>query len=185
MVAYGNGKHIARLTKEEQEGVAFWTTIAFCTGIMTLSIPKLAVVSLLVRILNPGRFHKWFLWGIVIWCQISFIAAIGLLLGRCTPLHSLWDFSVKGSCFDVNALVSYGIYASGETNSLEQNVRIHANYLGVKSTRLSSTSISLFIQLLSSFTWRYPSKRTLLLPLLSVAVLCGRRLRWPLLSGLV
>jgi hypothetical protein len=112
VVAYGNGKHIALLTREQQEAVAFWTTIAFCTGIMTLSIPKLAVVSLLVRILNPGRFHKWFLWGIVIWCQMSFIAAIGILLGRCTPLHSLWDFSVKGSCFDVNILVSYGIYAS-------------------------------------------------------------------------
>lgn len=151
MVSYGTGKHIALLTVEQQEGVALWTTITFCTGIMTLSIPKLAVVSLLVRILNPGRFHKWFLWGIVIWCQMTFIAAISLLLGRCTPLHSLWDFSVKGSCFDVNILVGYGIYASGKTNAPE-NARIHADYLSVKSTRLSLTSISPFIQRLSLFT---------------------------------
>src|SRR5690349_9940356 len=115
VVSFGNGKHITLLTTEQQQGVLLWTTIAFCLGIMLLSIPKLAVVSLLTRILDPGRFHKWLLWIMVIWCQMSFLAAISILLGRCKPLRSMWDFSVKGTCFDINKLVSYGIYATGKT----------------------------------------------------------------------
>ena len=113
-MSFGNGKHCALLTTEQQQGVILWTTIAFVFGIVTLSVPKLAVVSLLVRILDPGRFHKWFLWAIVIWCQMSFVAAIGVLLGHCTPARSMWDFSVKGTCFDMSIVVGYGIYASGK-----------------------------------------------------------------------
>lgn len=119
MVSFGNGKHIAVLTTEQQQGVVLYTTVAFCLGIMSFSIPKLAVVSLLTRILNPGRFHKWVLWIMVVWAQLSFLAAISILLGRCKPLRSLWDFSVKGTCFDINSLVGYGIYATGKSNCLK------------------------------------------------------------------
>lgn len=113
MVSFGNGKHLSLLTNEQQQGVILWTTIAFCPGIVTLSVPKLAVVSLLVRILDPCRFHKWFLWGIAIWCQLGFITAIGILLGQCKPMRALWDFSVHGICLDDKSIVKYGIYASG------------------------------------------------------------------------
>ncbi|EXF74539.1 integral membrane protein [Colletotrichum fioriniae PJ7] len=82
-VTYGNGRHMSLLSIEQQEGAILWTTAAFCPGIMSFGLPKLAVVSLLVRLMNPGRYHKW----------------------------SLWDFSVKGTCFDVNILVAYCIYA--------------------------------------------------------------------------
>jgi hypothetical protein len=154
VVSFGNGKHITLLTTEQQQGVLLWTTIAFCLGIMLLSIPKLAVVSLLTRILDPGRFHKWLLWIMVIWCQMSFLAAISILLGRCKPLRSMWDFSVKGTCFDINKLVSYGIYATGKTNS--PNPMEESTLINVKSTRLSSISIWLFIQRLSSSIFRCP-----------------------------
>lgn len=133
VVSYGNGRHIAVLTTEQQQGVILWTTMAFCPGIMSFSLPKLAVVSLLTRILNPGRVHKWVLWTMVIWSQMSFIAAIGILLGRCQPPRSMWDFSVKGTCFDINKLVSYGIYATGEPTSPRPHGGIRADHCGVFS----------------------------------------------------
>lgn len=117
MVSFGNGKHTAVLTTEQQQGVIFWTTMAFCPGVMSFSLPKLAVVSLLIRILNPCRFHKRVLWTMVIWAQISFITAIGILLGRCQPPRSMWDFSVKGTCLDINILICFGIYVTGESTS--------------------------------------------------------------------
>ncbi len=154
VVSFSTGKHIALLTTEQQQGVLLWTTVTFCLGIMLLSIPKLAVVSLLTRILDPSRFHKWLLWILVIWCQMSFLGAISILLGRCKPLRSMWDFSVKGTCFGTDKLVSYGTYATGKTSS--PNLIEGSTLINTKPTRLSSISIWLFIQQLSSFIFRCP-----------------------------
>ncbi|KAK3903716.1 integral membrane protein [Staphylotrichum tortipilum] len=109
VVSFGNGKHTALLSTEQQEGAIFWTTIAFCPGVLSVCLPKLAVVVLLIRILLPGSFHKCFLWTMVILCQLSFIVAISILLGRCRPTRSIWDFSVQGTCINIDILVNYGL----------------------------------------------------------------------------
>ncbi|KAF0331707.1 integral membrane protein [Colletotrichum asianum] len=110
-VSYGNGKHMKLLSTEQKQGAILWTTAAFCPGIMSFGLPKLAVISLLTRLMNPGRYHKWFLWWMGIWCQLTLFVTAGLLLGRCTPARSLWDFSVTGQCFSKQILVAYCIYA--------------------------------------------------------------------------
>ncbi|KAL2883139.1 hypothetical protein SGCOL_001327 [Colletotrichum sp. CLE4] len=110
-VTYGNGRHMSLLSTEQQQGAILWTTAAFFPGIMSFGLPKLAVVSLLVRSMNPDRYHKWFLRWLGIWCQLTLFVTAGLLLGRCMPARSLWDFSVEGTCFDVGILVAYCIYA--------------------------------------------------------------------------
>ncbi|OHW91991.1 integral membrane protein [Colletotrichum incanum] len=110
-VRSGNGKHMVVLTTEQQQNAILWTTAAFCPGIMSFGLPKLAVVSLLTRLMNPGKYHKWFLWWLGIWCQLTLFVTAGLLLGRCTPARSLWNFSVKGNCFSTDILVGYCIYA--------------------------------------------------------------------------
>ncbi|KAK2037188.1 integral membrane protein [Colletotrichum somersetense] len=107
----GNGRHMALLTVEQQENAILWTTAAFCPGIMSFGLPKLAVVYLLTRLLNPGKYHKMFLWFLGIWCQLTLFVTAGLLLGRCTPARSLWDFSISGKCFSTDILVGFCIYA--------------------------------------------------------------------------
>ncbi|KAJ9143879.1 Integral membrane protein [Pleurostoma richardsiae] len=110
-VSYGNGKHFSLLTVKQQEGAILWTTAAFCPGVLSFGLPKMAVIVLLTRLLNPRPYHKYFLWFMGIWCQLTLFATVGVLLGRCTPARSLWDFSVKGKCFDTSILVAYCIYA--------------------------------------------------------------------------
>ncbi|KAI8179305.1 hypothetical protein KHU50_003050 [Colletotrichum sp. SAR 10_65] len=53
-VSYGNGKHMKLLSDEQKQGAILWTTAAFCPGIMSFGLPKLAVISLLTRLMNPG-----------------------------------------------------------------------------------------------------------------------------------
>lgn len=113
-VSSGNGKHFDLLDVEQQQGAILWTTAAFCPGVISFGLPKMAVITLLMRLLNPGRLHKWFLWWLGIWAQLTLFATVGVLLGRCTPARSLWDFSVKGECFDNSILVAYCIYAGGK-----------------------------------------------------------------------
>lgn len=80
---------------------------------MSFAIPKLAVVSLLTRLMNPRRYHLWFLWGITILCLLTHIAVPGLHFGRCVPVASIWDEHVLGRCFDPNIIVDYSIYGGG------------------------------------------------------------------------
>ncbi|KAK1961221.1 integral membrane protein [Colletotrichum sublineola] len=110
-VASGTGRHLDVLTLEQQQNNMLWTTAAQCPGIMSFGLPKLAVICLLTRLLNPGVFHKWFLWWLGIWCQLTLAVTVVLLIGRCTPARALWDFSVTGTCFDPSILINYSIYA--------------------------------------------------------------------------
>ncbi|OHE92499.1 integral membrane protein [Colletotrichum orchidophilum] len=107
----GIGKHLELLTLEQQQDGVLWTTAAQCPGIMSFGLPKLAVVSLLTRLLNPGVYHKWFLWWMGIWCQLTLFVTVGLLIGRCTPASSLWDFSIKGTCLSPDILINFSLYA--------------------------------------------------------------------------
>ncbi|KAK2047218.1 integral membrane protein [Colletotrichum somersetense] len=107
----GTGRHLDVLTLEQQQSIMLWSTAAQCPGIMSFSLPKLAVICLLTRLLEPGVFHKWFLWWMGIWCQLTLVATVAILIGRCTPARSLWDFSVAGTCFDPSILINYSIYA--------------------------------------------------------------------------
>jgi hypothetical protein len=113
-VSYGNGKHVDLLTTEQKQKAIMWTIASFCPGIMSFSLPKLAVVALLTRVLNPGRLHEWFLWSIAIWNVLTMLATVGLLVGRCNPARSQWDFSVEGHCFDIRILVNYCLYGGGK-----------------------------------------------------------------------
>ncbi|KAK4233520.1 hypothetical protein C8A03DRAFT_19421 [Achaetomium macrosporum] len=111
-VQSGNGKHFAILTTEQKSGAILWTMVGFCPGILSFGIPKLAVVALLSRLMNPSRIHKIFLWSLATVCLLSLLGCVVVLFGRCTPARSLWDFDVvPEGCFDVWILVNYAIYA--------------------------------------------------------------------------
>lgn len=112
-VEYGNGRHFNLLTRHQQESVVFWTTVAFCPSILTFGLPKLAVISLLTRLLNPSRWHWWFLWGMGIFCLLTLFATIGTLLGQCLPPESLWNFDIKGECAPKHHIVNYSLFAGG------------------------------------------------------------------------
>ncbi|KAK8133785.1 hypothetical protein PG984_005797 [Apiospora sp. TS-2023a] len=110
--SYGNGQHFDLLDLEQKEGAILWTTAAFCPGILSFGLPKLAVIALLTRILNPSRAHWWYLWAMGLVCFASLLATVGVLLGQCTPARSLWTFSItEKTCFDKDILVGYCIYA--------------------------------------------------------------------------
>ncbi|KAL0932194.1 uncharacterized protein CTRU02_213147 [Colletotrichum truncatum] len=109
-VSYGYGKHMEVLTHEQQKGAIMWAHIGFAPGIMSFAIPKMAVVALLTRLMNPARYHLWFLWGITVLCLLTHIIVPGLHFGRCVPVQAIWDNTISAKCFDANITVDYSIY---------------------------------------------------------------------------
>ena len=100
------------MTEHQQENVIFFTILNFPFGIMAFGIPKLAVVALLTRILNPGKWHRVFLWSLSGLCVVALLGCIVILFGQCSPSASQWDFSITPDyCWSKWVLVNYAIFA--------------------------------------------------------------------------
>lgn len=110
-VRAGNGRHFATLTTEQKSDAILYTIAGFCPGILSFGIPKLAVVALLTRIMNPSRGHAVFLWSMTDGCLLILLGCVVILFAQCTPTRSQWDFTVKGTCWSPWVLVYYAIVA--------------------------------------------------------------------------
>jgi hypothetical protein len=110
----GNGRHFDTLSLNDMQGAIFWTILGFPFGVVAFGLPKLAVVSLLTRLLNPDRWHKIFLWIMALLCFGSLLGCIVILFAQCSPAKSQWDFSItEKTCIDKWVLVDYAIFAGG------------------------------------------------------------------------
>ncbi|KAK1997557.1 integral membrane protein [Colletotrichum falcatum] len=111
-VNYGNGRHFDTLDLEQKSGAILWTIAGFPFGVMSFGLPKLAVVSLLTKLMNPSRRHTIFLWFMSLFCLANLIGCIIILFAQCQPTHSQWDFTVKNrTCWSPYILVYYAIFA--------------------------------------------------------------------------
>lgn len=94
------------------EGVILFTMLNFPFGIFAFGLPKIAVVALLVRIMNPSKFHRLFLWFLSIFCLVGLVGCIAILFGQCTPSYSQWHFEITDkTCWDKWIIVWYAIGA--------------------------------------------------------------------------
>ncbi|KAI0892183.1 hypothetical protein F4806DRAFT_248208 [Annulohypoxylon nitens] len=104
----GSGRHIQTLTIEELQGAILFTMVSLFPGMLSFALPKIAVVILLSRLLNPSRPHLIWLWFMCIFCLLAILVTIGIGFGQCQPPRSRWDFSVPAKfCYDTWILVNY------------------------------------------------------------------------------
>jgi hypothetical protein len=109
--ASGSGRHFDTLSPEDKQNVIKYTMAAFCPGVLSFAIPKLAVVALLTKLLNPSPAHRMFMWCSTSLTTIVIFGCVVILYAQCTPSRSQWDFSVEGSCWSRWILVNYSIFA--------------------------------------------------------------------------
>ncbi|KAF4909525.1 hypothetical protein CGCVW01_v011942 [Colletotrichum viniferum] len=93
-VAIGHGRHVASLSDHQKEAILHWTVMAFSFGIFALILPKIAVVALMNRLLQPKRGQRLFLWALVAFCSLGLLGnvlgfALITAIFKCTRLKSL------------------------------------------------------------------------------------------------
>jgi len=111
-VQKGDGKHTDVLSEQQKADAHLWTIAGFAPGIMSFGFPKLAVVALLTRLLNPGRLHLYFLWALALATQVNCVVNMALLYTQCLPTASMWDASIVDKhCRDPWILVGFAFYA--------------------------------------------------------------------------
>ncbi|CAG9988278.1 unnamed protein product [Clonostachys byssicola] len=102
--------HTNTLTLEQQGNAKFYTILSFPFGVLSFTIPKLAVATLLTRLLNPSRVHHACLWGLAWLCLISVSICIIILFTQCTPAAFMWGGAPEGKCISPWVLIDFSIY---------------------------------------------------------------------------
>ncbi|KAF2197616.1 hypothetical protein GQ43DRAFT_380589 [Delitschia confertaspora ATCC 74209] len=111
-VKSGDGKHFQLLDLDQKSGAIKYTIAGFCPGIFSFALPKLAVISLLTKLLNPSRIHRIFLWVLGLTTLMVLFGCVIILYAQCTPSASQWDFSItEKTCWSKYVLVNYAIFS--------------------------------------------------------------------------
>ncbi|KAJ5467431.1 hypothetical protein N7475_005183 [Penicillium sp. IBT 31633x] len=109
----GFGKHAMYLSQEKLELAILLNIVSFLFGILSFTLPKLAVTAMLNRILNPSALKKTLLWVMTGSAAVVSIICILILFTMCDPPEALWHVSLmaKGaSCKSTDMLIGYAIF---------------------------------------------------------------------------
>lgn len=113
-VHHGYGKHMTVLDPQQMGQAIMYIVAGFCPGLLSIVVPKLAVVALLVRTMNPSARQKCILWGIAMGSGLLLMGCVLILYVQCQPSQSLWYPWIPGSrCWSMAILVNYSIAVGG------------------------------------------------------------------------
>ncbi|CDM33429.1 hypothetical protein DTO013E5_7298 [Penicillium roqueforti] len=112
-VGVGYGKHSKYLSTDNLEKAILLNTVSFLFGIFSFTLPKIAVTSMLTRILNPKPLHKAMLWTMVGTTSVVSITCIIILFTMCDPAEALWKpelVAAGAKCKSTALLIDFAIF---------------------------------------------------------------------------
>ncbi|KAK2759578.1 integral membrane protein [Colletotrichum kahawae] len=122
----GNGRHVGTLSKEQQSAAVLSTISGFPPNVLAYTVPKFAVVALLVRILNPGRLHRIVLWSLATICLVLVLSCIIILFAQCSPSRAQWDFTItEKSCWSPWVLIDVAILTGAYSAALDLYLAVY------------------------------------------------------------
>ncbi|RAL00135.1 uncharacterized protein BO80DRAFT_408880 [Aspergillus ibericus CBS 121593] len=121
-VEMGYGKHAWLLSERTVEKATFLNCLSFLFGIISFTIPKLAVTAMLNRILNPNLVQRVYLWSLTSLAAVVSGICIIILFTMCDPPKALWQSHLvtegKATCKDVWILIDYAIFTGANNPAL-------------------------------------------------------------------
>lgn len=121
-ISYGLGSHIDTLSAYDQSRALFWNVFQSSIVIWVFSLPKLAMVAVLCRILRNAESPKTLavFWGLAILSQAGILVVSVLWWEECTPVAYQWDRSIEGgSCPRLSAIEYLGYVTSAYSSFLD------------------------------------------------------------------
>ncbi|KAH7187612.1 hypothetical protein DER44DRAFT_816497 [Fusarium oxysporum] len=105
----GSGRHQATLTVAEFDRSVFFLMIGLVPGVLSLALPKFAVVNLLIKILFPSPRHVRLLWGLAIANLVLMLGAFGVRFSECDPPSARWTLYAPAKCRSSTAIIVYSV----------------------------------------------------------------------------
>ncbi|KAF3014705.1 hypothetical protein E8E14_006414 [Neopestalotiopsis sp. 37M] len=120
-VNYGLGRRYAEVSTSDAEQALYWFVMLSAVSIWTFSLPKLAIVALIQRLLNI-RTLSWtggLMWTLAALGQAFIFVVSVLWYKQCQPVAYQWDRSLEGSCPRHAALENWGYVSSAYSAFLD------------------------------------------------------------------
>lgn len=137
----GAGRHVRALTQQQLHDAIFFVMTGFVPSLLSFAFPKLAIVALLTRLMNPSRIHKRFLWALAGSCFLVLCTNIFVEFAQCNPVSALWDKSIKKtdkSCWDPRVNLYTAYFAGGKKLAYESKPRAVSAWLSRGTTDTSA-----------------------------------------------
>lgn len=117
VVSFKFGKHVGATSTHNMEMAILWNTISFLFGILSFSIPKLAIAAMLSRVLNPPPLPRMALWGLTGFAAVVSCICIVILFTMCDPPQALWYVHLAqtegATCKPTSILIDYAYFTGG------------------------------------------------------------------------
>ncbi|AEO69775.1 uncharacterized protein THITE_2014519, partial [Thermothielavioides terrestris NRRL 8126] len=107
-VSYGAGRHIATIPPNDAHKAIFYTMVASPPSILAFTVPKIAVLILLVKVLCPSRRHRVFMWTIAVLVSLMSIGTMVMIWVQCQPVAVQWG-EAKGTCWNPEVVFIFGL----------------------------------------------------------------------------
>ncbi|OJJ79331.1 uncharacterized protein ASPGLDRAFT_94088, partial [Aspergillus glaucus CBS 516.65] len=125
-VKSGYGRQQSTLTSDQLSNSIKFIMAGFAPGLLSIVVPKLAVVALLIRTMNPSPRQKWFLLGTVLGSGVLLMGCVVILYLQCRPASEIWEMNAaEGSCWSMNVLVNYSIVVGGIAAAVDAYLAIY------------------------------------------------------------
>jgi hypothetical protein len=105
-VRYGVGKHVKTLNPADASSAVRLQLVQVCLSLWIMIFVKISLSLLLIRI-GIGKIWKWILAVCIGVFVVITVINMAFVIGRCTPVQSLWDPTVNGTCILTPAQLSY------------------------------------------------------------------------------
>lgn len=93
----GMGKHVDTLTVEQRVGARFYYLVSVWPALLAITVPKVAVAGLIIRIFTPDVWTKTIMSVVVCIGVANYIVISALSTFQCQPLAASWDPRVQAS----------------------------------------------------------------------------------------
>ncbi|KAI2822241.1 hypothetical protein CBS115989_2255 [Aspergillus niger] len=135
-VDMGFGKHAWLLSERTVEHATYLNCLSFLFGIISFTIPKLAVTAMLNRILNPSMVQRICLWTLTGFAAVVSGICIIVLFTMCDPPEALWKTHLvtegKATCKDVWILIDYAIFTGALSAFVDLTLAVYPSTVLMK-----------------------------------------------------
>lgn len=89
------GKHVDTLTVEQRSGARFYYLVSVWPALLAITVPKVAVAGLIIRIFTPDVWTRTIMSVVVCIGVANYVVISALSTFQCQPLAASWDPRVR------------------------------------------------------------------------------------------
>lgn len=112
MVGHGGARHIYYLTPSQLSNAVKFNWMAQAFGITIVGTGKISTALLMLKIMGPSLWRKWFLYISVVLTLIFTILAALFAFVQCDPPRALWEKVPGAKCWDPKINTDWSIFTA-------------------------------------------------------------------------